>query len=90
MRTYGEALADGRAALTTRDLAGGARDARLLLAHAAGFGMTDVIARAGEPIPAEADIAYAAALARRILARARLRAGPMLFSGTPVSRLMSR
>jgi len=32
----------------------------------------------------------AAALARRILARARLRAGPMLFSGTPVSRLMSR
>ncbi len=73
--TYGQALAEGRATLASRDVAGAAFDARVLLAAAAQIDMAALIARSGEALPAVARAKYDAYLKRRV-------------DGEPVARIL--
>jgi release factor glutamine methyltransferase len=73
--TYGDALLEGRVALSIGDDADAARDARLLLAAAAGLDMAKLIARSGDAVPAVAQAKYNAYLKRRL-------------NGEPVGRIL--
>ncbi len=73
--TYGEALAEGRAALAS--VANASLDARLLLAAAAGLDMAALVARSGDVMPTIAQTRYDTYLKRRS-------------SGEPVARILGR
>jgi len=65
MKTYGAALAEGRAALERGGIESPALDARLLLAEAAGVDMAALIARSGDVLPDLARAAFKDHLKRR-------------------------
>ncbi|MEW8976948.1 MAG: peptide chain release factor N(5)-glutamine methyltransferase [Symbiobacterium sp.] len=64
-RSVGEALAGARQRLRAADVDGADREAAWLLAHVLGCSAGALLARRDEPLPQEADEAYAALVARR-------------------------
>jgi release factor glutamine methyltransferase len=73
--TYGEALAEGRAALERSGVASPALDARLLLAAASGVDMAALIAGSGDALPELAHATFEDHLRRRV-------------EGEPVARIV--
>lgn len=66
MTTYGEALANARAALNQAGIANAGLDARLLLAAAAGLDMAALLARDGDALPAVARATFDDHMRRRL------------------------
>lgn len=65
MTTVGAAMAAAVPRLAAAGVEGAARDARVLMAHALGIGADRVVLVAGDVLPADAEAAFAAAVAAR-------------------------